>query len=217
MKKIIILFVSLFLINSATMIQAQETEPIAEQKVQKTELSKAENDSLLYEKLNAEQIMELKRHEKELELKRRDKEAEVAIQKIQASMRNEMPLTNFSIIMICLLPFAFVIIIVYLNVRKKNAESRQRYELYMKSLEMGQNIPEHFFDQPKQNEKASNLKRGIILLMLGIAFGVFAIIDSNTNMFILLAAIIPTFVGVAYLLIHKLEKPALEDKKDEQI
>lgn len=206
MKKIIILFVSLFLINSATMIQAQETEPIAEQKVQKTELTQAEKDSILYAKLSPEQIVELKRQEMEVEK-----------EKIQARSRNEMPLTNFSIVMICLLPFAFVIIIVYLNLRKKHTESRQRYELYMKSLEMGQTIPEHFFDQPKQNEKASNLKRGIILLMLGIAFGVFAIIDSNTSLFILLAAIIPGFVGVAYLLIHKLEKPALEDKKDEQI
>lgn len=188
------------------MIQAQETEPIAEQKVQKTELTQAEKDSILYAKLSPEQIVELKRQEMEVEK-----------EKIQARSRNEMPLTNFSIVMICLLPFAFVIIIVYLNLRKKHIESRQRYELYMKSLEMGQTIPEHFFDQPKQNEKASNLKRGIILLMLGIAFGVFAIIDSNTSLFILLAAIIPGFVGVAYLLIHKLEKPALEDKKDEQI
>lgn len=199
------------------MIQAQETEPIAEQKVQKTELTKAEKDSILYEKLNAEQIMELKHQEWEMDLLRQEKNAEIEKEKIKASSRNEMPLSNFSIVMICLLPFAFVIIIVYLNLRKKNTESRQRYELYMKSLEMGQTIPEHFFDQPKQNEKASNLKRGIILLMLGIAFGVFAIIDSNTSLFILLAAIIPGFVGVAYLLIHKLEKPALEDKKDEQI
>lgn len=206
MKKIIILFVSLLLINSTSMIQAQETEPTVEPTVQKTELTQAEKDSIMLEKLSADQIMELKRQEMEVEKER-----------IQARSRNEMPLTNFSIVMICLLPFAFVIIIVFLNVRKKNAESRQRYELYMKSLEMGQTIPEHFFDQPKQNDKASNLKRGVILLMLGIAFGVFAIIDSNSSLIILLAAIIPTFVGVAYLLIHKLEKPALEDKKDEQI
>src|SRR5690606_31933744 len=112
-------------------------------------------------------------------------EMEVEKERIQANSRNEMPLTNFSIVMICLLPFAFVIIIVFLNVRRKNAESLQRYELYMKSLEMGQTIPEHFFDQPKQNDKASNLKRGVILLMLGIAFGVFAIIDSNSSLFIL--------------------------------
>lgn len=206
MKKIIILFVSLLLINSTSMIQAQETEPTVEPTVQKTELTQAEKDSIMLEKLSADQIMALKLQEMEVEKER-----------IQANSRNEMPLTNFSIVMICLLPFAFVIIIVFLNVRKKNAESRQRYELYMKSLEMGQTIPEHFFDQPKQNDKASNLKRGVILLMLGIAFGVFAIIDSNSSLIILLAAIIPTFVGVAYLLIHKLEKPALEDKKDEQI
>lgn len=199
------------------MIQAQETEPIAEQKVQKTELTKAEKDSILYEKLNAEQIMELKHQEWEMDLLRQEKNAEIEKEKIKASSRNEMPLSNFSIVMICLLPFAFVIIIVYLNLRKKNTESRQRYELYMKSLEMGQTIPEHFFDQPKQNGKSSNLKKGIILLMLGIAFGVFAIIDSNTSLFILLASVVPGFVGVGYLLIHKLEKPTLEDKKDEQI
>jgi hypothetical protein len=89
----------------------------------------------------------------------------------------------------------------------------------MKSLEMGQTIPEHFFDEPKNVSKPSNLKRGIILLMVGISFGLFAFIKRDTDLFILLAAIIPTFVGIGYLLVHKLEKPAKEItvRNDEQI
>src|SRR5690606_5239261 len=167
-----------------------------------------EKDSILFARLSPEQLMELKRQELELES-----------QKIEANSREDMPLNGFGIVMIVMLPFLFVITIVTINVRRKNAESKRKYELYMKSLEMGQTIPEHFFDEP-QTGKASNLKRGIISLMVGIAFGLYVIIEKNTDLPFLMAALIPGFVGLGYLLVHFIEKPKNQhpaEKQDEQI
>ncbi len=208
MKQLFLLLMSFMLLTSTNLMYAQNEQPIETEKVQEKVLSKAEKDSILFEKLNADQLLDLKKSELEMEL-----------EKIKAINHGDMPLNNFSIVLICLFPFAFIVTLVFLNVRRKNMESKRKYDLYMKSLEMGQTIPEHFFDEPKENGKASNLKRGIILLMVGISFGIFVIIQKNTSMPFLLAAIIPTFVGIGYLLVHKLEKPkeSTSANRDEQI
>lgn len=205
MKQLFLLLVSFMLLTSSVAINAQDEVPA--EKV-KTELTKAEKDSILFDKLNSDQLLELKKQEMVVELER-----------IDAESREDMPLGSFAIVLIVILPFLFVIAIIYLNVRQKNIESKRKYDLYMKSLEMGQTIPEHFFDEPKNVSKPSNLKRGIILLMIGISFGLYAFIKRDTDLIILLAAIIPTFVGIGYLLVHKLEKPAkkITEKNDEQI
>lgn len=205
MKRLLFLMLSVIMLSLVEPANAQEDH--AAPKV-KTELTQAEKDSILFEKLSADQLLELKKIEGEVEM-----------QRIDANSREDMPLNGFGIVTIVLLPFLFVIIIIYLNVRQKNIESKRKYELYMKSLEMGQTIPEHFFDEPKSASKTSNLKRGIILLMVGISFGLFAFIKKDTDLIILLAAIIPTFVGIGYLLVHKLEKPKKEiaEQSNEQI
>ncbi|MEA4976076.1 MAG: DUF6249 domain-containing protein [Paludibacter sp.] len=208
MKRFIFMLVSIVLISTTSYIKAQDEQDSTTQKVPKTELTQAEKDSILFAKLSPEQLMELKRQELELES-----------QKIEANSREDMPLNGFGIVMIVMLPFLFVITIVTINVRRKNAESKRKYELYMKSLEMGQTIPEHFFDEP-QTGKASNLKRGIISLMVGIAFGLYVIIEKNTGLPFLMAALIPGFVGLGYLLVHFIEKPKNQlpaEKQDEQI
>ena len=205
MKRLLFLMLSVIILSTSLPASAQEETAAPKAK---TELTKAEKDSILFEKLSADQLLELKKQETAIELER-----------IDAESREDMPLNGLGIVTIVLLPFLFVIVIIYLNVRQKNIESKRKYELYMKSLEMGQTIPEHFFDEPKSANKASNLKRGIILLMVGISFGLFAIIKKDTDLIILLAAIIPTFVGIGYLLVHKLEKPKKEiaQQSNEQI
>lgn len=205
MKRLLFLMLSVIILSASLPASAQE-ETVAPKA--KTELTQAEKDSILFEKLNADQLLELKKIEGEVEM-----------QRIDADSREDMPLNGLGIVTIVLLPFLFVIAIIYLNVRQKNIESKRKYELYMKSLEMGQTIPEHFFDEPKSVSKTSNLKRGIILLMVGISFGLFALIKKDTDLIILLAAIIPTFVGIGYLLVHKLEKPKKEiaEQSNEQI
>lgn len=208
MKRFIFMLMSIVLISTTSYIKAQNEQDSTTQKAPKTELTRAEKDSILFARLSPEQLMEIKRQELELES-----------QKIEANSREDMPLNGLGIVMIVMLPFLFVITIVTINVRRKNAESKRKYELYMKSLEMGQTIPEHFFDEP-QTGKASNLKRGIISLMVGIAFGLYVIIEKNTDLPFLMAALIPGFVGLGYLLVHFIEKPKNQhpaEKQDEQI
>jgi hypothetical protein len=56
--------------------------------------------------------------------------------------------------------------------------------------------------------------------MVGIAFGLYVIIEKNTGLPFLMAALIPGFVGLGYLLVHFIEKPKNQlpaEKQDEQI
>jgi hypothetical protein len=193
MKKGILLLLSLIVLSFSFQALAQDSVQVSVEKpVIKKEFTKAEKDSILYSKLSPDQLFELRKHE------------------IDAKSKLEMPLEGVAIVAIVMSPFIFVIVIILLNIRHKNKESQRRYELYMKSLEMGQTIPEHFFDQPKQNGKKNNLQRGIILLMVGVSFGLFVIIQHRNDLPFLLAAIIPSFLGIGYLLIHFLEKPKKE-------
>lgn len=209
MKRIFLILLAAITITAVSAVE-KTVEPKIEVNVEKTirkELTQAQKDSILYERLNGDQLLELKK--KELEVKKLE---------IDADSKEEMPLNGFGIVMIVMLPFLFVATIIYIGARRKSIESKRRYDLYMKSLEMGQTIPENFFEEPKHNDKSSNLKKGIIAMMVGIAFGLYVIIRQDTSLGFLLAALIPGFVGVGYMLVHFLEKPAKEvgEKKDEQ-
>jgi hypothetical protein len=209
MKRIFFILIAAITITALSAAE-KPAEPKIEVKVETSnhkELSQAQKDSVIYEKLNADQLLELKK--KELEVKKME---------IDADSKEEMPLNGFGIVMIVMLPFLFVATIIYIGARRKSTESKRRYDLYMKSLEMGQTIPENFFEEPKHNVKSSNLKNGIVSLMVGIAFGIYVIIRQDTSLGFLLAALIPGFVGIGYILVHFLEKPAKEAgvKKDEQ-
>ena len=205
MKRFILILISFVLLTAASNIKAENEQESTTQRAVKTELTQAEKDSILYAKLSPEQLIELRRQEMELEKER-----------IHARSKTEMPLEGFAIFLITITPFLFVITLVFINVRRKNAESKRKYDLYMKSLEMGQAIPEHFFDEPKEVSKASNLKRGIILLMVGISFGIYVIIEHKTGLPFMMAALIPGFVGIGYLLVHFLEKPKNENSVEKQ-
>ena len=97
-----------------------------------------------------------------------------------------------------------VIILVFLG-NFKNKESKRRYDLYMKSLEMGQAIPEHFFEEPEKKNVVSNLKKGILWLAIGLAIVVSCIVVAEKEALFL--GIVPAFVGLGYLLVHFLDKP----------
>ncbi len=205
MKRTILTTVLVLLLSVVPGIKAQDVEVhIGQQK----ELTEAQKDSIYLTKLTPDQLLELKRMEMEVEKER-----------IEARSKNEMPFTNLGLLLIVLAPFLFVIAIILINTRSKQAEARRRYEIYMKSIEMGQPVPAHYFEEPDKKSKSSNLKRGIISLMLGLAFGAYVIIDRNTSLPFLLAALIPGLLGIGYILVHKLEKPQTADtaaKSDEQ-
>jgi hypothetical protein len=159
------------------------------------EIHDIKKDSIMYSKLSPNQIAELKKQE-----------LEVRKQEIEKDSRLEMPLNGFQIFMICLLPFVFVGAIIVIKTGSQKEEAKRRYDLYTKSLEMGQAVPEHFFDEPKKVSTASNLKKGILWFMIGLALLIsFIVMGHNRNS--LIVGIIPTFVGAGYLLVHFLEKP----------
>jgi len=169
------------------------------------EIREQQKDSIMLSKLSPNQLMEIKKQE--MEIKKQEAENEG---------RSDMPFNGFELFLICMLPFLFVSVIVFLNVRAKNAESKRRYELYQKSLEIGQAVPEHFFDEPKKINPSSNLKRGILCLAVGVALLIYYVIVHNN--FVLIGGIIPAFVGIGYMLVHYLDKPKTDTaaKNDEQ-
>ncbi len=163
-------------------------------KIIKTDGNESQKDSILYSKLSAEQLLDLKREESNLELER-----------IIASGRNDMPLNSFGIVIIAIMPFIFVLLLMWIIGRERSRESIRKHDLYIKSLEMGQTLPENFFEKPLQKSLNSNLKKGILWLAVGLALLIYFIIIRNN--FALIVGIIPTFVGIGYLLVHFLDKP----------
>ena len=161
----------------------------------------AARDSIMYEKLSPEQLIELKKNENLVELRR-----------IEASAKDSMPFSQLGLLAIVAMPFAFVLIIILLNVRMRNRESQRRYDIYMKSLEMGQNIPAHFFDEPEK-KRASNLKNGILWLAVGLALVIYFVIVKEHDALVL--GIVPAFVGAGYLLVHWLDKPIQKTTRNE--
>jgi len=168
------------------------------------EIHEMQKDSLMLSKLSPTQLLDLKRQE-----------FEIKKQEIENDGRSNMPLNGFGIVMICLLPFLFVAVILLIQAKARNRESQRRYDIYMKSLEMGQTIPEHFFDEPKKaTSPSSNLKKGILWLVIGLGIVIsFMAIHKEQG---LIVGIIPAFVGIGYLLVHFLDKPKTIANNDEQ-
>ena len=193
--------IGLFLLALTLFVGAQSTEKgvnmdSLKQVVESNskEIQEQKKDSVMFSKLSPNQILELKKQE-----------FEVQKQQIENEGRNQMPLNGAGIVLICLLPFLFIATLVVVQTRAKKEESKRRYDLYTKSLEMGQTVPEHFFDEPKKANPSSNLKKGILWLAIGSALVIYFLIEQRTNGLIL--GIVPAFVGIGYLLVHFLDKP----------
>ncbi len=168
------------------------------------EIQEQKKDSVMFSKLSSEQILQLK-----------EGEQEVQKQQIEAQNGRELPLGAVAIVLICALPFLFGGTVILVNVRARKEESRRRYDLYTKSIEMGQSIPEHFFDEPKKANASTNLKKGILWLVIGLGVVIsFLVMHERDG---LIVGIVPAFVGIGYLLVHFLEKPKTDSTlNDEQ-
>jgi len=165
------------------------------------QLRQSQKDSIMLSKLSPNQLADLKKQE-----------LEVQKQQIENEGRSDMPFNGFQLFMISLLPFLFAATIVYIITKSKRDESKRKYDLYTKSLEMGQTVPEHFFDEPQKVNPSSNLKKGTLWFMIGLALIIsFVIIGEKDG---LIVGIVPTFVGLGYLLVHYLEKPKTDTTAD---
>lgn len=211
MKRIGFLLVAIFLFMgiqaSAAGVNIDSLKNELKEEVVKNskELHELQKDSLMLSKLSPSQLLDLKRQEFEVEK-----------QRIENEGRNDMPLNGFGIFMITLLPFVFIVVVLFIQARARNRESQRRYDIYMKSIEMGQSVPEHFFDEPKKTNAPSNLKKGILWLVIGLGIVIsFLLMNERDG---LIVGIIPGFVGIGYLLVHKLDKPKTDStvNNDEQ-
>lgn len=194
MKRVIFLLFPLLLITGTAISQNVATDSLKQLPTVTEKLSKYTKDSLLLQKLSPEQLLELKKAELENERKR-----------IESFAREEMPLTGFQIFLIIFSPFLFVIILIWIIYAAKNRESKRKYELYLKSLELGQTLPEDFFEKKAKNKPGSDLKKGIIWLAVGLSLLIYFLIVKNMGALIL--GIVPAFVGIGYLLVYFFEKP----------
>jgi len=196
-KKIAIFF--LLLATGLQCLLAEKTkttdsEITKEVKVIKNNIPANTKDSILYEKLSADQLLELKKEENQLRM-----------EEIQSASKDANPLNAPAIVMIVLIPFIFTVIILLVIGNIKGKESSRRYDLYKKSLEMGQPIPEHFFEEPTKKDTVSNLKKGILWLSVGLSIVISTVVMNEVDAAFL--GIIPAFVGLGYLLVHLLDKP----------
>jgi len=97
-------------------------------------------------------------------------------------------------------PFATILLLVLLFLLFRYLNNKKKYMLYAKYIEHGKDIPTELLNPMK--EKASNLKKGILILFLGAGF-MLAMIILNLPAWSIGFIII--FVGIGYLLVHWLE------------
>lgn len=169
------------------------------------EVQDQRKDSIMISKLSPSQLMLLK--QQELEIKK---------QEIEKEARQGMPFSGFQLFLIVALPFLLAVVIIYIVSRSKKEESKRRYDLYTKSLEMGQTVPEHFFDEPKKANPVSDLKKGVLWLAVGLAILISFLLMGQRHA--LIVGIVPAFIGAGYLLVHFLDKPKTDTtvNNDEQ-
>ena len=125
-------------------------------------------------------------------------------------------------------PFIFVIIITLIKSDEKRKQNQFKADLYFKTLEKGQPSPVDLAEIFKEPQKLrSPLSVGTILLFVGagisLTFWLMSVIFtfigqngvSNAVLSITPVGIIPFVVGIAYVIIHFIEKKkdGIEDAK----
>ena len=119
------------------------------------------------------------------------------------------------IIGVFFLPIVMIILIVWFKSVERRKRNQLQADLYLKALEMGQPIPTDLFVEPKK--KRNPLSTGIICIAAGIGTSLFlwlffsTVNEADMPQFASLG-IIPFLVGVAYVIIHFIEKKNAVDE-----
>ena len=136
-------------------------------------------------------------------------EVEAVVETMIGTMTGTMmdTMIGFSIIVfviIFVLPVIVFVIVLIMVLRIRGANKRKRYEMqtevYSKALQAGQPLPADLFVTP---QKTKPLNAGIIWISIGIGIALTAVI---THTAIASIGIIPFFIGVAFVIIHFIEK-----------
>ena len=120
-----------------------------------------------------------------------------------------------AIIGIFFVPVVMIILIVWFRSNERRNRYQLQAEVYAKAIEKGQSIPDDLFAELQK--KRNPLQKGIILIATGIGvslmFVLMAIpatrIDHEAFDGMMTAAslgVLPLIIGVAYVLIHFIEK-----------
>jgi hypothetical protein len=99
--------------------------------------------------------------------------------------------------------FLFVLMIIGISQYFGHKKARLQTELYMEFLKQGKEIPDKLMI--RQKDISSNLKRGVILISVGVGVCIFLFADAPGGTDWTLG-IIPLLIGVGYLVVYKLSK-----------
>jgi len=115
-----------------------------------------------------------------------------------------------AIIGIFFVPIVMVILIVWIVSNEKRRRNQLQADLYAKALEKGQPIPDIPADWFAE-KKGNPLNTGIICIAVGIGISLFIWLSKGAIPGVELSkaaalGIIPFLIGVAYVLIHFIEK-----------
>lgn len=141
-------------------------------------------EAILLKKLDAKQLMELES------------------MRLANQGKNDMPFSGLGLVLIFLAPFIMVSLIVYFSSRESAVKDKRRYDISMKALELGQPLPESFFDEPKK--RTSRLQSGLVWLGVGLALTLVGVFTHNDTLYF---GLIPAFAGMGILIAYFVEKP----------
>ncbi len=113
---------------------------------------------------------------------------------------------TLAIIGVFFIPAVAIVLIVWFSLNEKNKRNQMQADLYAKALEKGQSIPPDLFAYPKR--KRNPLNTGIICIAVGIGVALFFLlaVDDEERLRDAALGIIPFLIGVAYLIIHFIER-----------
>ena len=114
-----------------------------------------------------------------------------------------------------IVPFVFVIAILWMKSNEKHKRNKLQAELYAKAIEHGRELPPNLFEEKKKN---NSLRTGIILICIGIGITIFMFFMGKSQAEqIRLAAVglIPLFLGIGNLIIHFIwKKQGISDDEE---
>ena len=176
-------------IGASAQVQADTTQVTIPDSVIEKYAATSENtrEAILLQKLNPDQLLEIEKQRLDNERRRES---------------NEIPMPMWALVLISTAPFVMVVFIVFFTSRAKKEREKARYDLYLKSIEMGQPLPEKIFEEPEK--KVSRLQNGLVWLGIGLALVIVGITTRNDG---LLFGMVPGFIGLGILIAYLIEKP----------
>ena len=103
-------------------------------------------------------------------------------------------------ILIFAVPFLFTVLIIWISANEKHKRNQLKAEVYLKALEKGQPLQPDLFTDKNENP----LNTGIILTLVGIGISIMMWFIAGEKF--AAVGLIPFLIGIAFLLIHYIEK-----------